>query len=181
MTKRAIMWFRRDLRLSDHPALLAAIENSDEIVPVFILDPKQNSKSGGKRLAYMVNSIRALDESLGNNLHVYRADQVEVLKELMARYNATEVHISKEYEPYGAARDERVRGGGDLGQEAGFQGCKISHGSQLQPLSSRGEGAPRCKLCSGRFTGLKMRLASACRRRASRIRRAPRAPCQRWP
>jgi len=112
MTKRAIMWFRRDLRLSDHPALLAAIENSDEIVPVFILDPKQNSKSGGKRLAYMVNSIRALDESLGNSLHVYRADQVEVLKELMARYNATEVHISKEYEPYGAARDERVRAAG---------------------------------------------------------------------
>jgi deoxyribodipyrimidine photo-lyase len=112
MTKRAIMWFRRDLRLSDHPALLAAIENSDEIVPVFILDPKQNTKSGGKRLAYMINSIRALDESLGNNLHVYRADQVEVLKELMARYNATEVHISKEYEPYGAARDERVRAAG---------------------------------------------------------------------
>jgi deoxyribodipyrimidine photo-lyase len=112
MTKRAIMWFRRDLRLSDHPALLAAIENSDEIVPVFILDPKQNGKSGAKRLAYMVNSLRELDKSLGNSLHVYRADQVEVLTALMARYGATEVHISKEYEPYGAARDERVRAAG---------------------------------------------------------------------
>jgi len=112
MTKRGIMWFRRDLRIADHPALLAAIENSDEIVPVFIMDPKQNGKSGGKRLAYMANSIKALDKSLGNNLHVYRGDQVEILKELMARYGATEVHISKEYEPYGAARDQRVRDAG---------------------------------------------------------------------
>ena len=34
------MWFRRDLRLIDNPALLAAIEAGEEIVPVFILDPK---------------------------------------------------------------------------------------------------------------------------------------------
>ena len=37
-SNRSIFWFRRDLRLADNPALLAAIAESDEIVPVFIMD-----------------------------------------------------------------------------------------------------------------------------------------------
>jgi len=110
--KRSIMWFRRDLRIGDHPALLEAIAASDEIVPVFILDNKLINATGSKRLAYLAQSLRALDESLGNCLHVMVGDQVEVLKELMQRYGATSVHISTEYEPYGAARDERVEAAG---------------------------------------------------------------------
>ncbi len=106
------MWFRRDLRICDNPALLEAINSADEIVPVFILDEKLINQSGSKRLAYLGNSLRALDESLGNKLHICVGDQVEVLKELKARYNATSVHISTEFEPYGAARDARVEAAG---------------------------------------------------------------------
>ena len=90
------MWFRRDLRLADNPALLAAIENSDEIVPLFILDPNLIKEAGSKRLAYLANSLRALGSSLDGNLHVVVGDQVDVLKS----YNAAEVHISKEFEPF---------------------------------------------------------------------------------
>jgi deoxyribodipyrimidine photo-lyase len=109
---RNIIWFRRDLRIGDHPALLEAIKNSDEIVPLFILDKSQIAEAGAKLLAYMGQSLRALDESLGNKLHIIEGDQVEVLKELIARYNVKEVHISDEYERYGAARDARVEGAG---------------------------------------------------------------------
>ena len=45
------MWFRRDLRIGDNPALLEAIAAADEIVPVFILDKKLIGASGSKRLA----------------------------------------------------------------------------------------------------------------------------------
>ena len=107
--KRNIVWFRRDLRIGDHPALNAAIESSDEVVPVFILDKSQIDEAGAKLLAYMGQSLRALDESLGNRLHIIEGDQVEVLTDLMKLYGATEVHISDEYERYGAARDARVR------------------------------------------------------------------------
>jgi deoxyribodipyrimidine photo-lyase len=110
--KRNIIWFRRDLRISDHPALLAAIENSDEILPVFILDKALIGQSGSKRLAYLGQSLRALDESLKGALHVIAGDPVEVLKELIARHGISEVHISAEYEPYGAARDARVEAAG---------------------------------------------------------------------
>ena len=109
---RNIIWFRRDLRIGDHPALLEAVKNSDEIVPLFILDKTQIEEAGAKLLAYMGQSLRALDESLGNKLHIIEGDQVEVLKDLLARYNVKEVHISDEYERYGAARDARVEAAG---------------------------------------------------------------------
>jgi deoxyribodipyrimidine photo-lyase len=109
---RNIIWFRRDLRIGDHPALLEAIKNSDEIVPLFILDKKQIAEAGAKLLAYMGQSLRALDESLGNKLHIIEGDQVQVLKDLIACYNVKEVHISDEYERYGAARDARVEAAG---------------------------------------------------------------------
>ncbi len=110
--KRSIIWFRRDLRTADHPALNAAIASSDEIVPVFILDPTLIGTSGSKRLAYLGQSLRLLDASLSNNLHVMVGDQVEVLRQLMQRYETDEVHISEEFEPYGVARDLRVEAAG---------------------------------------------------------------------
>lgn len=110
--KRSIVWFRRDLRISDHPALNAAIDSSDEVIPLFILDKQQIAEAGEKLLAYMSNSLRALDESLGNRLHIIEGDQVKVIKELMELYGATEVHISAEVERYGAERDQRVEAAG---------------------------------------------------------------------
>jgi deoxyribodipyrimidine photo-lyase len=59
MTVRNIVWFRRDLRISDHPALNAALANSDEIIPLFILDKAQIAEAGDKLLAYGAISSRA--------------------------------------------------------------------------------------------------------------------------
>jgi deoxyribodipyrimidine photo-lyase len=111
-TKTSIIWFRRDLRINDHPALLAAIESADQVIPLFILDKKQIEEAGDKLLAYMGQSLRALDESLGNRLHIIEGDQVEILKELIAMYGVEEVHISAEYERYGTERDSRVEAAG---------------------------------------------------------------------
>ena len=112
MNSRSILWFRRDLRINDHPALLAALAESDEIIPVFIIDPTLIKTAGDKRLAYLAQSLRHLDESLNNSLQVLVGDQITVLKELQKKYNAESVHISAEYEPYGAKRDEEVEKAG---------------------------------------------------------------------
>jgi deoxyribodipyrimidine photo-lyase len=106
------MWFRRDLRVNDHPALLAAVESAETVIPLFILDKQQISEAGDKLLAYMGKSLRALDESLGNRLHVVEGDQVEILKELIEKHQVQEVHISTEYERYGAQRDAKVEAAG---------------------------------------------------------------------
>jgi deoxyribodipyrimidine photo-lyase len=106
--QRAIIWFRRDLRISDHPALLAAIAASDEIVPLFIMDNRIASKTGAFRLAYLAESLRALDNSFGEKLLVIAGEPSEVLKDVMIRYSANSVHISADYTPYGVARDAKV-------------------------------------------------------------------------
>ena len=110
--KVAIIWFRRDLRINDHPALLAAVESAEQVIPLFILDKTQIKEAGAKLLAYMAQSLRSLDESLGNNLHIIEGDQVEVLTALIKKYDVQEVHISAEYERYGAARDAKVEAAG---------------------------------------------------------------------
>jgi len=38
MPSRAVVWFRRDLRVTDHPALLAALDAAEEVIPVFVVD-----------------------------------------------------------------------------------------------------------------------------------------------
>ena len=110
--KVAIIWFRRDLRINDHPALLAAVESAEQVIPLFILDKTQIKEAGAKLLAYMGQSLKSLDESLGNNLHIIEGDQVEVLTALIKKYDVQEVHISAEYERYGAERDARVEAAG---------------------------------------------------------------------
>ena len=110
--KRNIFWFRRDLRLTDNPALLAAIAESDEVLALFIIDAKIEKDSGPKRLAYLAESLKSLDKSLANKLHVFSGDEVEILKNLIAKHNISEVHISQEYEPTGAARDLIIEGAG---------------------------------------------------------------------
>jgi deoxyribodipyrimidine photo-lyase len=109
---RSIMWFRRDLRLIDNPALLAAIDAGDEIVPVFILDAKLIQITGVKGLAYLAESLRSLDESLGNKLLVCEGDPVDVLKDLKKKYEVTSVHIATEYDQYAIERDARIESAG---------------------------------------------------------------------
>ncbi|MEN9687156.1 MAG: hypothetical protein RL381_168 [Actinomycetota bacterium] len=109
---RNIVWFRRDLRIGDHPALIAAMEGVEEIVPVFILNKQLIDSAGSKLLAYMSQSLRALDESLGNRLHIIEGDHIEVLKELIDFYDVKEVHISREYEKFGAERDAKAEAAG---------------------------------------------------------------------
>ena len=56
MAKRSIFWFRRDLRLSDNPALLAALDEADEVVPLFIMDDEIAERAGAHRRAYLAAS-----------------------------------------------------------------------------------------------------------------------------
>lgn len=112
MASTSIFWFRRDLRINDNPALLAAIAESDEIVPVFILDPQQLERLGEKGKSYLAQSLKLLDESLDKKLHVIAGDSLEVLKVLLKKYGATSVHIAAAYEPQDAKRDVEIEAAG---------------------------------------------------------------------
>lgn len=102
----ALIWFRRDLRLTDHPALHAA--GDDAVLPVFVLDDRLIAPAGSPRLAFMYDCLRALDESLDGRLLVVRGDPVEVLPAIARSVDATSVHITADCAPYGRQRDAAV-------------------------------------------------------------------------
>ena len=58
-----VLWFRRDLRLDDHPALVAAAREGP-VIPLFVLDDVLLRTAGRPRLAYLLRTLRALDAQL---------------------------------------------------------------------------------------------------------------------
>ena len=107
------MWFRRDLRLRDNPALLAAIEESradgdGRVIALFVVDPHLWDPAGPVRQAYLVDSLNSLGASIGRHLMIRHGDPRTILPEVVAASGATSVHIAADFGPYGAARDAEV-------------------------------------------------------------------------
>jgi deoxyribodipyrimidine photo-lyase len=119
VSKRAIFWFRRDLRLADNPALLAAIDDFDEVIPLFIMDDEISESAGPHRRAYLAASLQSLNESLDGNLFVMSGKPVAVIKDLMKRYQADVVHSAFPFAPYGEARDQELKAAGIELQQLG--------------------------------------------------------------
>jgi deoxyribodipyrimidine photo-lyase len=62
----ALLWFRRDLRIHDHPALREALARHEQIVPVFCLDDRllHGRHASGPRTAFLLECLTDLDEQL---------------------------------------------------------------------------------------------------------------------
>jgi deoxyribodipyrimidine photo-lyase len=103
----SVLWFRRDLRLSDHPALLAAAAEG-EVLPLFVIDPALWGPSGDVRRAYLLRSLRSLDAALGGALVVERGDPAVVVDRVAARVGASRVHVTADAGPLGRRRDDAV-------------------------------------------------------------------------
>ncbi len=104
------MWFRRDLRLRDNPALLAAREAAGDgaVLPLFVLDPALWRPSGGPRRAFLRGCLSRLDESMAGRLVVRHGDPATVIPELVVELKANSVHIAADTGPYGRRRDAAV-------------------------------------------------------------------------
>jgi deoxyribodipyrimidine photo-lyase len=104
----SVMWFRRDLRLADNPALLAAAADGRAMRPLFVLDPALYDGAGAPRQAYLLRSLRALDDALAGHLLLRRGDPVTEVLRAAREVDADEVHIAADYGVYGARRDAAV-------------------------------------------------------------------------
>jgi len=104
---RSVLWFRRDLRLADHPALGAAAA-AGEVVPLFVVDPLFTANAGAPRRAYMAAALRALDEEMGGALVYRHGDPADVVPAFAAEVAADAVHVTRDHGPYGRRRDAGV-------------------------------------------------------------------------
>ncbi|GAA1971336.1 deoxyribodipyrimidine photo-lyase [Amycolatopsis minnesotensis] len=104
----AILWFRRDLRLGDHAALLAASKRAKAVLALYVLDDRLLRPSGAPRVAFLLGCLRALDEQLGGRLRIVTGDPVEQVPKAAEEIGARSVHVSTDTGPYGRERDEAV-------------------------------------------------------------------------
>jgi deoxyribodipyrimidine photo-lyase len=108
VVRRAVLWFRRDLRLADHAALVAAAESYDEILAVFVLDDWLRRPAGPNRLAFLTDCLADLERATGGALVVRTGDPVVVVPDVVAEAGAEAVFVTADFGPYGARRDEAV-------------------------------------------------------------------------
>jgi deoxyribodipyrimidine photo-lyase len=109
----ALLWFRRDLRLHDHPALRAAVEAGDPVLPLYVLDPallrgRFASPTRAWFLLGGLDSLRASLRDLGSDLVVRVGDPRQVVPALARERGAGDVFVSRDHAPYGRARDRAV-------------------------------------------------------------------------
>jgi len=106
-----IYWLRRDLRLSDHPGLSAAVSSGMCVIPVFVLDPLTQGQGAAHRwrLGIALDAFDAALREIGSRLILRRGDAVEVLRDLADQTGAAAVHWSRLYDPGSVDRDKGVK------------------------------------------------------------------------
>lgn len=110
----ALVWFRRDLRLSDHAALHAALASADTVYAAFVFDTDildRLANRQDRRVEFIWQSVTELKAALerqGSGLYVLHGPARRLIPELAARLGVARVHAARDYEPYARARDQAV-------------------------------------------------------------------------
>jgi deoxyribodipyrimidine photo-lyase len=102
-----ILWFRRDLRLTDHPALHEAARSGRPVIPVFLLDEGVEGLGAAPRmrLGMGVAALARGLEGIGSRLVLRRGRAAEALAALRAETGG-EVWFTRLHDPDSRARDE---------------------------------------------------------------------------
>ena len=113
MPTTAIVWFRRDLRVHDHPALTAALERADVVVPLFVFDEPllAGRWASANRAWFMRESVVALAKALevrGAALRIATGRPTDVVPALARELGAIDVFVTRDAAPYGRRRDRAV-------------------------------------------------------------------------
>lgn len=104
MSTPQIVWFRRDLRLSDHAALTAAAA-AGPVIPVYVLDddtPRHRRMGAASRwwLHHSLGSLARQLEQIGSRLTLRKGNAADILASLVAETGASNLHALRHYEPW---------------------------------------------------------------------------------
>lgn len=107
----AIVWFRKDLRLADNPALSAAVATARPVLAAFVLDETDGRAIGAASRWWLHHSLRSLADSLsahGVSLLLRRGDAARVIPALAAEAGAGSVHWNRDFDPQASAKEDKV-------------------------------------------------------------------------
>ncbi|MES2207019.1 MAG: deoxyribodipyrimidine photo-lyase [Pseudomonadota bacterium] len=113
MYTRSLCWFRRDLRLHDHTALNHALEQSQEVIGVFVFDTiiLASLPEHDRRVAFIWNSLQDLHQAFTEQqgaLYVLHGNPEQEIPLLAQKINADAVFTHNDYEPSAINRDLNV-------------------------------------------------------------------------
>ncbi|APG61266.1 DASH family cryptochrome [Christiangramia salexigens] len=105
--KTGLIWYRNDLRVSDHEALKTACDNNERVLAVYCFDPRHYvfnnygfKKTGRFRTRFLIESVRELKYNLKNlniSLLVYLDKPEEKIPELISTHSVTSIYYQKEW------------------------------------------------------------------------------------
>ena len=128
MTAPVIYWTRRDFRLADNPALVAACRDGAPVIPVFLYDEVVEAHGAAPkwRLGLGAQAFAARLREVGSTLVFRRGRALDSLQALVAETGASAVHWNRLYDPDSRRRDEAVKAAlKDAGVDA------VSHAGHL--------------------------------------------------
>ncbi|MCX8082155.1 MAG: DNA photolyase family protein [bacterium] len=113
MYKRAIYWFKRDLRIEDNKAFLECCKQSKEVIPVFIFTPEllEKFKAYDSRLGFIIGCLKNLSEiirSRGGNLFCYYDSPVNIFDYIISRYKPDGIFTNKAFSWSGEKIEKEV-------------------------------------------------------------------------
>lgn len=114
MQKITIFWFRRDLRLEDNTGLYYALQQEENVLPLFIFDKKILDKLEDKsdaRVDFIHQQILSIHQELankGSSMVIKYGNPEEIFQELAEEYDIQSVYTNRDYEPYAKERDQKI-------------------------------------------------------------------------
>ena len=110
----ALVWFRRDLRLADNPALAAALDAHEHVIPIYVHAPDEEApwQPGAASRWWLHHSLAALDADLrrrGSALHIAHGPSLQALREIREASDASAIYWNRLYEPAITARDREIK------------------------------------------------------------------------
>jgi len=113
--QKALFVFRRDLRLADNTALIAAHQMSKAVLPCFVFDPRQVEKHPYRSLNALQFMLESLDElaadikKKGGQLHFLQGRPQPVLAELIKQQKIEALFLNRDYTPFSIKRDHSLK------------------------------------------------------------------------
>ncbi len=141
-----ILWFKRDLRVADHPALARAVAIGAPVIPLYVAEPEYWAlpDSSARHWAFVAECLSELCAALaglGAPLAIRRGDSVEVLEGLRAAHGVTQLVSHEETgNLWTFARDRRVAAWARAGRSVG-RTAAIGRGAATKQPRWLGEGA----------------------------------------
>ena len=105
-----LVWFRKDLRLTDNPAWAAATSDHDVVLALFVIDPRLWSRAMPHRRAQLAANLHSLDRQLnelGGRMKVLTGEPATVVPAEAAGHQAA--YWNEDVSPFARLRDQKVR------------------------------------------------------------------------